>query len=85
MISDVVADQAGRTSTVSLVTAAGILEAVITAITFRRRPNWYGRSDSVVKCRRGIPEGTSGAGGSQLSGEGPGLDAAQNRGRHMFP
>ncbi len=37
----------------ALVIATGILEAVFTAITFRRRPNWYGRSDHVVKCCRG--------------------------------
>jgi hypothetical protein len=37
----------------ALVTSLGILEAVLTAITFRRRPNWYGRSDNVVKCCRG--------------------------------
>ena len=69
----------------ALVTATGILETVITAVTLRRRPNWYGRSDSVVKCCRGYsPREHQREGGTRLR-EAPGLDAALPRARHMFP
>ncbi len=40
-----------------LVTAAGIIGAVLTAVSSCHRPKGYGRSGSVVKCCRGIPQG----------------------------
>ena len=54
----------------ALVTATGILEAVLTAITFRRRPSRDGRSDSVVKCCRGyFPREHPGREGPSLLGK----------------
>ena len=69
----------------ALVTAPGTQEPVLAAIISCRRPNWLGRSNSGVKCRRGhSPREHQREGGTRLR-EAPGLDAALPRARHMFP